>query len=395
MLGQIVMLVLSIFVPLSVITSYMCHRNTMHHPLIVLDHLPDSIPIVCCHCILIYVWFYNQFIKPYLHQNSVTPIFQKHRHHRKHTRFQRFFLLYLIYTLTQLGFVTAVQQNKASLSTLLITPLLFVSCQCYNMVSSTPLHLLPSTTHTTIPQINKSASTSDKLSYLCAWSSVHASSSSLMNFTPGGKPICIDTGTSSCISNDKTDFIELTPSTDTFLKGISSGLNIESKGTLCWKITNDFGNEVSLHIHNSLYVPTAPMCLLSPQSVLQQTKKPSDGFQIYADKGIFRFSGYQKTIYYNTTNNLPIFFTSTDLTKTAISHATSLTIAAFLGSVEHTDNLSSLQRKLLQKHQQMGHLNMTAIQDLARKGFFGESNKSLANCDQPLCKACLHGKLHK
>jgi len=129
--------------------------------------------------------------------------------------------------------------------------------------------------------------------------------------------------------------------------------------------------------------------------VCQQTKLPSDGFQIYADKGVFTFAGYQKTIHYNQTNNLPIFFTSTNLATPSIPSDISPDIAAFMSSLNHTDNLSSTQRQLLYKHQQLGHLNMTRIQELARQGLLGTSNKRLANCDPPLCKACLHGKQHK
>jgi hypothetical protein len=55
------------------------------------------------------------------------------------------------------------------------------------------------------------------------------------------------------------------------------------------------------------------MCLLSPQAVAQQTTNPSDGFHALGLKGTFTFAGFVKTIYYNSTNNLPIFFTSSDL----------------------------------------------------------------------------------
>jgi len=37
---------------------------------------------------------------------------------------------------------------------------------------------------------------------------------------------------------------------------------------------------------------------------------------------------------------------------------------------------------------------MNKLQQLARDGFFGSSGKSLANCEPPLCKACIHGKQH-
>jgi hypothetical protein len=98
---------------------------------------------------------------------------------------------------------------------------------------------------------------------LNAWQSTEKANLKMMNFTPRGKPICIDMGASSCISNNKTDFIDITPSSHTILKGIVSSLSIEGIGLICWKITNNNGDKISLHIHEGHYVLSAPICLLS------------------------------------------------------------------------------------------------------------------------------------
>jgi hypothetical protein len=47
------------------------------------------------------------------------------------------------------------------------------------------------------------------------------------------------------------------------------------------------------------------------------------------------------------------------------------------------------------KHQQLGHLHMARVQQLAHDGIFGPSYKSIGACDPPLCQACLLGKQHK
>jgi hypothetical protein len=73
---------------------------------------------------------------------------------------------------------------------------------------------------------------SSPLAYLHAWQSTNVSHVKIMNFLPGGHPICIDTGASSCISNCRSNFINLQPSIDTALKGIGSGLHIEGTGTI-------------------------------------------------------------------------------------------------------------------------------------------------------------------
>jgi hypothetical protein len=196
-----------------------------------------------------------------------------------------------------------------------------------------------------------------------------------MNFTPGCRPIGLNAGATSCILNHKEDFIDFTPVKNTVLKSISSDLSIEGCGTICWKITDDLGDEISLHIHDSLYVPQAPMCLLSPQSVAQQTTHTNDGFHVKSQHGIFTFAGFQKTIYYNSDNNLSIFFTSTDLHTIPSSFSdTSSHTEALLSSTILDDNLSPLQCQLLHKQLQLGHLFMTRKQDLAKQDVFGDHN---------------------
>jgi hypothetical protein len=78
----------------------------------------------------------------------------------------------------------------------------------------------------------------------------------MMDFSPVSEPICIDTGSSCCISNNKNDFISLSTSPHCTLRGISSGLSVEGSGTLQWVITNDAGDDVILQLSNCLYIPS-------------------------------------------------------------------------------------------------------------------------------------------
>jgi hypothetical protein len=48
--------------------------------------------------------------------------------------------------------------------------------------------------------------------------------------------------------------------------------------TVKWTLLNDDGDEITIHLHNSPHVPDAPMCLLSPQHMAQQTTSSTDGF---------------------------------------------------------------------------------------------------------------------
>jgi len=222
-----------------------------------------------------------------------------------------------------------------------------------------------------------------------------------MNFSPGGQPICIDSGASCCISNNRKDFVSFSPSSNSVLNGIANGLQKEGTGTLYWKIFNDNGDEVMLHIHNSLYVPSLPMKLLSPQQICQQTNYPDDDFIVHASHGTLRFASHQRTIYYNPINNLPIFFTSsnpselssTSSENSSITPATSALLRS--ANLDTCSPLSGPQCHLLLKHQQLGQLHMACVQQLARDGIFGPSYKAIMHCDLPLCHACLQGKQHE
>jgi hypothetical protein len=194
--------------------------------------------------------------------------------------------------------------------------------------------------------------------------------SCLMDFSPGSHAICIDTGATCCISNNKDHFTHFTPSSHKVPHGIGTGLSIEGRGTLCWRILNDSGDEISLPIHDCLYVPSAPMCLLSPQHMSQQTLHPDDGFHCKGPFGLFTFAGHHRTIHYNSNNNLPILFTATHLCSAISSSNNNDTVpstVALLSSEILPDSSTTLtapQRKLLQLHHRMGHLNMVRLQQL-------------------------------
>jgi len=140
------------------------------------------------------------------------------------------------------------------------------------------------------------------------------------------------------------------------------------------------------------------MCLLSPQHMAQQTTCSTDGFYSKGNLGTLTFSGFHRTIHYNSTNNLPIIFLSMDTPSASTSPP--LQSMSLLSSTDHpplaiNSNLSSAQRKLLHLHYKLGHLNIPCVQQLAQIGVFGSHLKSVGNCDPPVCQACVHGKQHR
>jgi hypothetical protein len=111
--------------------------------------------------------------------------------------------------------------------------------------------------------------------------------------------ICIDTGASACLSTRRDNFISLRDLDNIKINGIASGLKVAGIGVLRWSIRDDNNTEIDLYIKDALYVPDAPMGLLCPQQIAQQTKLKGDGFLALDDCGILTFSSYKRTIKYD------------------------------------------------------------------------------------------------
>ena len=82
--------------------------------------------------------------------------------------------------------------------------------------------------------------------------------------------IGIDNHSSKCISPKLSDFLYPIKPNKGILNGISGKLSVFGSGTVTWKILDDEGNKHDLHIKDCLYVPEAPLRLLSPQQWGQQ-----------------------------------------------------------------------------------------------------------------------------
>jgi hypothetical protein len=121
--------------------------------------------------------------------------------------------------------------------------------------------------------------------------------------------ICIDTGASASLSTKRENFITLQSVADLKINGIGAGLPIEGIGILKRPLRDDQDNKIDLFIKDSLYVPSAPMGLLCPQQLAQQTGLPHDGFHSTAQHGVLMFNGFQCTIPYESRTRLPIFHT--------------------------------------------------------------------------------------
>jgi len=229
-LGQTAMLAFSFILSLyHIITNTLSYRfvtsPTPTYPLLSLSHLPETLHLRFSNSVYIYMWFYSlihttiyislsTFIN-FKHQ-SITPVYHS-RPMRRCSQSKIIFIL--LYILANFCLVAANYHDLLPLSSLLSMPSLTLlyglhhHIQHYNNHPFIPPYSLSRHTHLlSQPSDPSSLSTeSSKLAYLYAWQCAQASSTKLMNFSPRGTPICIDTGASCFISNNKADFLHLEP----------------------------------------------------------------------------------------------------------------------------------------------------------------------------------------
>ena len=406
----------------SYITTSTNNNKTSHLPTTPLLHVPYHSRL-SHNVILIYESFYNQYTF-LVHQANITNFLsQKSRktngirlRKRQYPALSLHHMLFFVYLLLNIIIVSGIHQNNLPIQALGFMPSIISALHMYQQQNKrhecNQIFQLHSSKHQATqknidspsstalsPPLTKLHTNQEKLCYLHAWQSTNASTMRILRFS-SNRPICIDTGASCCISNVKSDFINYQESKSSVLHGISSGLSIKGTGTLRWTINNNDGDEITIYLHNSLHVPEAPMCLLSPQHMAKSTNHESDGFHSKEKSSTLTFAGHQRTVHYNSANNLPIIFLASDFTESA----SPISSCSFFSQKENqqtdqttltNDQLTPHQRKLLNIHYKLGHQNMNQIQQFAKEGIFGPTNKCISTCDIPLCKACVHGKQHR
>ena len=75
----------------------------------------------------------------------------------------------------------------------------------------------------------------------------------------------VDNPSKTCVCHNPDYFIGYITPINLKLKEINGSLKIIGTGTVRWRITDDTGKIHNINIENLLYVPDAPMCMISPQ----------------------------------------------------------------------------------------------------------------------------------
>ena len=134
------------------------------------------------------------------------------------------------------------------------------------------------------------------------------SSTSHVKFDSDSFEAVLDSGCSTTLTCDRSDFITYTDTTGE-VEGLGTH-NIVGTGSVKYKILDDNGNIKSLIIHDAIHVPTLKIRLISIQQVAQQSTDPLAGGHVLAQHLHLRWDNNIKTITYNSNSNLPILCTA-------------------------------------------------------------------------------------
>jgi hypothetical protein len=204
--------------------------------------------------------------------------------------------------------------------------------------------------------------------------------------------VIIDTGCSRTMTGFKDDFVgPLVPLEKPIkMDGIGGALEAMHEGPVVYEAISDDGELVQLKT-TALYIPHFQCRLLSPQDYLAQQGITDEQafFTVFSNKSVFMLpNGKSLTISYEHVTRLPIVRCFHDAIKTAEG------LAMPCVTDERNQNLTTLQKLLLQWHFKLGHLGFGAVQWIGRQGWPGKSGEKMGktSVSAPKCAACQFGK---
>ena len=129
--------------------------------------------------------------------------------------------------------------------------------------------------------------------------------------------IGVDNQSSFSISNNLEHFVSPPSPISAKLIGVNGVSSILAKGTVCWKIDDNNGRSHRITLPNTLYVPSSPICLLSPQHWSQTSddhspEKDGTWCATYSETVDLHWDQrrYHRTIPINNRTNTPVFMSS-------------------------------------------------------------------------------------
>jgi hypothetical protein len=213
-------------------------------------------------------------------------------------------------------------------------------------------------------------------------------------FTPNdSKYVIVDTGASTCATSEKSDFVTGTLqelSQPFALDGIAGSIKGTHLGKCRYEVLSDDGSIAVLETH-AYYAPGMNATLFSPQHYfLQQHTNGYKNYKMTVDhnKSIFHLGSKTVTIQHDPTFRLPIMRCYKDVMTTAE------TLDMTCVTDEFNQNLTTLQKILLQWHWRLGHVGFQKLQWIGRQGWLGKIGEKFgqSSVHAPKCASCQFGK---
>jgi hypothetical protein len=132
-----------------------------------------------------------------------------------------------------------------------------------------------------------------------------------VTFDSDSYPVGVDNHTLKCMANAPHLFEDLRLNND---KGqvdrINSGLDIAGQRAFKFNITDNDGKAHMIRTPNSLYVPNLKRCLLLPQHWAQEAGDEQTWMGNYRDDCVLNWRGCKKTVPFQPTTNVLVFYTA-------------------------------------------------------------------------------------
>lgn len=209
------------------------------------------------------------------------------------------------------------------------------------------------------------------------------------------KPVIVDTGCTVSASGDSTDFVpgslkKMESAIE--LEGIGGSLQVSHKGTLKYEVVLDNG-DIEVILTPGMYMPDLNIRLFSPQAHAEYLKE-TEGNKAWEYKlnwagSKFTFApGKELSISNDPVLKLPTLQCFNNAVETA--EALALTCV----TDERNQNLTNLQKTLLQWHFKLGHVGFQNLQWIGRMGWLGPRGEKMGatSVEAPICGSCQYGK---
>ncbi len=157
-----------------------------------------------------------------------------------------------------------------------------------------------------------------------AWlSKVRQPAPPLVRFDSDSYLIGMDNHASRCMANAPHLFEDLRLNDNKGqVDGINSGLDIAGQGTFKFNITDDAGKVHVIKIPNRLYIPNLKRCLLSSQHWAQEAGDKQTWMGNDRDSCVLNWRGGKKTVPFQPTINVPVFYTASSSRSYCVFAAT-------------------------------------------------------------------------